>query len=211
MYKILVATVIVFLAGAFAMGASYRSLFKKCAPMTVEIVNPVAKRIGTGVFIDSTHVLTAAHLLEHGTDELLILAYPDGLTAHGTMVGMDRKSDLALISLDNELFDTTWVQLSPELPTIGDNLLVIGSGAGLPWTATQGIMSGKDRLSKKFSQTDALINPGNSGGPVFDMKGRLVGIVDAKIFSADDLVEGIGLFIPIDQIRTFLKRYTVVL
>jgi len=43
-------------------------------------------------------------------------------------------------------------------------------------------------------QTNAAINPGNSGGGLFDMGGRLVGIVNAK--SSGTGIEGLGFAIP---------------
>ena len=43
-------------------------------------------------------------------------------------------------------------------------------------------------------QTNAAINPGNSGGGLFDMSGRLVGIVNAK--SSGTGIEGLGFAIP---------------
>ena len=40
-------------------------------------------------------------------------------------------------------------------------------------------------------QTNAEVNPGNSGGGLFNSKGELIGIINAKILANN--VEGIGL------------------
>ena len=48
----------------------------------------------------------------------------------------------------------------------------------------------------RLLQTDAAINSGNSGGGMFDLDGRLVGIVNAKSTGED--VEGLGFAIPAD-------------
>ena len=45
-------------------------------------------------------------------------------------------------------------------------------------------------------QTNAAVSPGNSGGGLFDLYGRLVGIVNAK--TSGQGVEGISFAIPID-------------
>ena len=44
-------------------------------------------------------------------------------------------------------------------------------------------------------QTSAALNPGNSGGPVFDVYGKVVGIVTMKLGAGFD---GIGFAIPAD-------------
>src|SRR4029077_12415455 len=54
-------------------------------------------------------------------------------------------------------------------------------------------------------QADAAINPGNSGGPLFDAKGRLIGINGRGSFEKRGRVNvGVGYAISINQIRYFL-------
>jgi len=73
---------------------------------------------------------------------------------------------------------------------IGDEVFVVGAPLGMSHTLSVGHVSGR-RAAKNFYggfsqaellQTDASINPGNSGGPMFDMSGRVVGIVSHIIF-----------------------------
>ena len=45
-------------------------------------------------------------------------------------------------------------------------------------------------------QTNAAVNPGNSGGGLFNERGELIGIVNAKSDGSD--VEGLGFAIPIN-------------
>ena len=49
----------------------------------------------------------------------------------------------------------------------------------------------------KLIQIDAAVNPGNSGGGLFNLKGELVGIVNAK--STGTGVEGLGFAIPVND------------
>src|SRR6185369_351013 len=54
-------------------------------------------------------------------------------------------------------------------------------------------------------QVDAAINPGNSGGPLFDDKGRLLGINGRGSFEKRGRVNvGVGYAISINQIKNFL-------
>ena len=47
-------------------------------------------------------------------------------------------------------------------------------------------------------QTDAPINHGNSGGPLFDARGRVIGI-NAQIRSESGQAEGVGFAVPINS------------
>ncbi len=51
----------------------------------------------------------------------------------------------------------------------------------------------------RVMRIDAAVNGGNSGGGLFDERGRLVGIVNAKVSSTD--IEGIGYAIPVSIAR----------
>jgi S1-C subfamily serine protease len=54
-------------------------------------------------------------------------------------------------------------------------------------------------------QTDAPINHGNSGGPLFDARGRVIGI-NAQIRSASGSAEGVGFAVPINSAKRSMKQ-----
>ncbi len=72
-------------------------------------------------------------------------------------------------------------------------------------TVTQGILSAAGRqisvgdYTMTLLQTDAAINPGNSGGGLFNMRGQLIGIVNAK--TSKEGIEGLCFAIPADSAR----------
>lgn len=78
-------------------------------------------------------------------------------------------------------------------------------------SVTQGIVSvdseyitmtaadGSGQVEFRVIRTDTPVNSGNSGGGLFNDKGELVGIVNAKIMSSD--LENIGYAIPIGVVR----------
>jgi S1-C subfamily serine protease len=92
--------------------------------------------------------------------------------------------DLAIITFtknDGEPFAAaTYIN---SLPSVGADVVAIGSPSGLSYTTTKGIVSAfregiyENGRSVMLVQTDAAINPGNSGGGLFRLSdGALVGI-----------------------------------
>ena len=82
---------------------------------------------------------------------------------------------------------------------VGQSVFVVGAPMGVAHTLTQGVISAR-RTSPlpmgalhqiEYFQTDAPINPGNSGGPMFDMRGRVIGIV-SHIVSRTGGSQGLG-------------------
>jgi len=87
---------------------------------------------------------------------------------------------------------------------VGEQVIAVGNPLGeLGGTVTSGIVSATNREinveNNKMTliQIDAAINPGNSGGGLFNTKGELIGIVNAK--TTDVTVEGLGFAIPVNE------------
>jgi serine protease Do len=60
-------------------------------------------------------------------------------------------------------------------------------------------------LNQDFLQTDAAINPGSSGGPLFDMRGKIIGI-NTAIASNSEGNDGIGFSIPSNLARRIVDQ-----
>jgi S1-C subfamily serine protease len=97
---------------------------------------------------------------------------------------------------------------------VGTPVAAIGSPFGEQSSLSVGVVSATDRtidsLTSGYSvsdaiQTDASINKGNSGGPLFDARGRVIGI-NAQIRSTSGTAEGVGFAIPIDTARRALDQ-----
>ncbi|MCK5650718.1 MAG: trypsin-like peptidase domain-containing protein, partial [Gemmatimonadetes bacterium] len=59
--------------------------------------------------------------------------------------------------------------------------------------------------SVEFLQTDAAINPGNSGGPMFDMDGRVIGIV-SHILTVSGGSMGLGYAVSANTAHQVLRE-----
>ena len=97
---------------------------------------------------------------------------------------------------------------------VGAPVAAIGSPFNEQSSLSVGVVSAIDRtidsLTSGYSvsdaiQTDAPINRGNSGGPLFDARGRVIGI-NAQIRSTSGTAEGVGFAIPIDTARRALEQ-----
>ena len=158
--------------------------------------------VGSGVIIDAAGIaLTNAHVVDGATSlEVVTL---DGAKHKAKVLGADKKTDLAVLQLENGGKPFPFVPLGDSDETqVGDWVIAIGSPFGLQSTVTSGIISAKARQIgagpyDDFLQTDAAINPGNSGGPLVNMRGEVVGINTAIVRGGS----GIGFAIPSNMAR----------
>lgn len=161
---------------------------------------------GSGVIInrDGT-VLTNNHVVDGASE--IVVTLNDKQEHKARVVGRDPKTDLALIKIDGTGPFTTAILGDSEATRVGEWVLAIGNPFGLSNTVTAGIVSAKGRVIgagpyDDFIQTDAPINPGNSGGPLFNMKGKVIGINTAIIPNG----QGIGFAVPVNTAKTLLPE-----
>ncbi len=160
------------------------------------------RSLGSGVIIDPSGIaLTNAHVVEKATEiEVITL---DGTKHKAKVVGADKKTDLAVLKLDDGKGAFKFARVGDsEKVQVGDWVIAVGSPFGLQSTVTAGIISAKARQIgagpfDDFLQTDAAINPGNSGGPLVNMQAEVIGINTAIVAGGS----GIGFAIPSNMAR----------
>ena len=162
---------------------------------------------GSGVVISADgYILTCHHVVDQATS--ITVTLNSGGRYHASLVGSDEKSDLAVIKiLPQEPLVYVEQGCSADL-VAGEQVVAIGKPLGtLGGTVTNGIISALERKIQMSDgtvmtllQTNAAINSGNSGGGLFNLDGKLIGIVNAK-YSAQG-VEGLAFAIPIDSAYT---------
>ncbi len=170
----------------------------------------VTSGAGSGVIIAQTEttgvIVTNFHVIEGATN--VVVRLTNGTEYAASYRGGDVSMDIAVlyITLQNgEKLNCAKLGNSENL-VVGQRVVAIGNPLGkLGGTVTDGIISALDRKISiddnvmPLLQTNAAINPGNSGGGLFDMAGRLVGIVNAK--QSAEGIEGLGFAIPINVIK----------
>ncbi|MBQ9132104.1 MAG: trypsin-like peptidase domain-containing protein, partial [Clostridia bacterium] len=159
---------------------------------------------GSGVIISADgYILTCNHVVENA--ESVVVTLNSGSKYEAALVGSDASSDLAVLQIaPKETLTYARQGCSADL-VVGETVVAIGNPLGtLGGTVTDGIISATERTismsdgtQMTLLQTNAAINSGNSGGGLFNLDGKLIGIVNAKY--ASEGVEGLAFAIPIDS------------
>ena len=185
-------------------------LIKKAMPSVVFVEAP-GLWTGSGVIVGPHTVLTAGHVIEDTNG--LVVETIDGRKYESIATVRSKVNDCGLIFFDPRESFTNIAEFADfDKVEVGDVIFTLGSpyGKELFNTATFGIISGLDRRFSYFGEcglltSDAAGNPGNSGGPIFDMQGRIVGIVVGSRYGS----EGLNIITPGNVCEALLKNKKV--
>lgn len=152
---------------------------------------------GNGIIITNNHVIESASAIN--------VRLTNGHTYAATLVAADPQSDLAVLKIEpSETLSCAVFGKSTNVVT-GETVIAIGNPLGLlGGTVTDGIISATSREvsidgdTMTLLQHNAAVSPGNSGGALFNLRGELIGIVNAKYSSEG--AEGLGFAIPADTV-----------
>ncbi len=185
---------------------SYQGYIKSGAGSGVIISDYTCKDEDSGEIIEKGYyIITNAHVIEdaiNSNKSTITVSLTDGTEYDAGLVGSDTISDIAVLKIKEEKQLTCAVFANEDYDLrVGDEVIAIGNPLGqLGGTVTNGYVSALDReievegIKMRLLQTDAPINPGNSGGGLFNLRGELIGIVNAKSAGTD--IEGLGFAIP---------------
>ena len=120
-------------------------------------------------------------------------------------VGGSQYYDIAVLRCKDSAFTTGAVRAADVFDgavTVGQTAIAVGNPQGYGISASLGIVSVDSEHimlsdgvnSSRVIRVDTAVNAGNSGGGLYDGRGELIGIVNAKI--VDESVENIGYAIP---------------
>lgn len=166
--------------------------------------NVPLRGVGSGFIVGADGViLTNNHVIE-GADRVYV-TLDDGRELQATRWESDEASDVAVLFVETDK-DLPFVRLAnSDRVELGDWVLAFGNPFDIGTTATQGIISAKQRqtrlnIRENYLQTDAAINPGNSGGPLINLRGEVIGI-NTAISSRSGGYDGVGFAIPSNMVR----------
>ena len=165
----------------------------------------VTEGAGSGVIITSAgYIATNNHVID-GAKKITV-KLKNGKEYEAALIGRDSQTDLAVLKITASGLQPAVYGNSDKL-VVGELAVAIGNPLGqLGGTVTEGIISALSRsididgYMMTLLQTSAAVNPGNSGGGLFNDRGELIGIINAKSSGSD--IEGIGFAIPVNLVRT---------
>ncbi len=162
---------------------------------------------GSGVIIQEdddgkyTYIVTCAHVVNYNGVSLSVLM-EDGTEYPADLVGMDTRTDLAVVRIEASGLPAAVIADSDKL-VVGQKIYAVGNPGGSEFfgSVTDGIISAIGRpvssgtgYEMECIQHTSAINPGNSGGALVNGQGHLVGINSMKIASTE--YEGMGFAVP---------------
>ncbi|XP_027352809.1 putative protease Do-like 14 [Abrus precatorius] len=195
----------------------------KVVPAVVHISTPVdghaftVGRVCSGIIINKGGtILTCAHMFDlqrywrsYGKVNVTL---SDGRSYEGTVLNVDRPSDIAIVKIISETALPeakigSSIGLSP-----GDWVIAIGCPFNLKNTVTAGIVSRVGRKSselgfsgvpREYLQTNCACTPENSGGPLVNMDGEVVGMNITHVRDDDEL----SFTLPIEFVCKIIEHF----
>jgi len=178
---------------------------------------------GSGFVVSERgYILTSAHVVTDAGDATkthaarsVFVGFKDGDRVKSQIVGWDTYDDVALLRVAPEAHRLVPVPLGDSSRVgPGAPVAAMGSPFGNEDSIAVGVVSAIHRSIASLTsgykvvdaiQTDAPITHGNSGGPLFDARGRVVGI-NAQIRTDTGNAEGVGFAVPINAAQRSMNQ-----
>jgi S1-C subfamily serine protease len=183
--------------------------------------NPTEEAQGSGFVISPKgYILTNSHVITNAGSggpvraaDHVYVEFSDLDRVEAKAVGWDLYDDVGLIRVERSAHRLAPVPLgSSASVVVGEPVAAIGSPLGNENSLTVGVVSAVHRSIAALTvqqyhvtdaiQIDAPITHGNSGGPLFDARGRVIGInaqIRSQASTGND--SGVGFAVPIDSAK----------
>lgn len=196
------------------------------------VIYSIDKEAGDAYIITNYHVIYDSESIDgvsqdidlylYGMESLTSPYYANDYSIPATFVNGSITQDIAVLKVtNNALLRSSNAKAvtfgSSNRLNVGDSVFAVGNPSAHGLSVSSGIVSkesdyitlsaidgGSDTLFLHEIRTDAPVNSGNSGGGLYNGKGELVGIVNAR--SSDSDVEGMGYAIPSSFVKPFVEN-----
>jgi S1-C subfamily serine protease len=169
---------------------------------------------GSGIEIERGHIITNYHVVDGASNIIVQRVVNDREEKFvGEVIATDKVNDLAVIKItDTKYYKCGQLPYSVKFTTsdVGESCYALGypmiSTMGTEMKLTTGVISSRSGFQGDVStyQVSAPVQPGNSGGPLFNYKGELIGIINAKHTNA----ENVSYAIKTSYVRNLTESFT---
>ncbi|MFH1371450.1 MAG: tetratricopeptide repeat protein [Planctomycetota bacterium] len=177
-------------------------LVKKTKPCVVLIETfddnnqPIGQ--GSGFFVNNKgHIVTNHHVIEGAYRATVKTSSGMEYPVEG-VIAKNADADIVKLVVNIPDANITFLNLSENVPSEGEDIFVIGNPLGLESTISSGIVSAVRDIPAfgKILQITASVSPGSSGSPVINSKGEVIGIATLVVTEGQNL----NFAIPSDKI-----------
>ncbi len=163
--------------------------------LTLSINFSYSQSSGTGFLISSDgYIVTCYHVIENSKEINIKGINGDYAKEYDAkVVATDINNDIAVLKVNVTLNHNLKYGIKWEACEVGEDIFTLGfplkTTMGEEIKLTNGIISANSGFQGNISnyQISVPVQPGNSGGPLFDKKGNIVGIVNAKHVGTDNV------------------------
>ena len=155
-----------------------------------------------GYFITNMHVVTKGEVIKTVSDDIYGIIGGKRYHFNADIICGDALNDIALLKVE-DVEDLKPLELEEKSVVHGEKVFAIGNSKGEGLCILEGIVSDAKRKlnGREVIMISAPVTNGNSGGPVFNSKGKLIGIVQ----SSHKDTSAMNYVIPVSTILDFLN------
>ncbi len=160
------------------------------------------QKLGSGFIVhEDGFIVTNLHVLQNAKD-IAVKLKNNRAYKNVSLVDFNVDKDIALIKIPAKNFNTVKLGNS-NLVDVGERVMTIGNPLGLEGTVSDGLISSIRKVDKGFKvlQISVPLSHGSSGGPLFDLKGKVVGITTASVANGQNL----NFAVPINYVKPMIR------
>jgi putative serine protease PepD len=159
--------------------------------------------IGSGLIVRSDGIVLTANHVVKGMREVQVRLKNGDVYDHVELIAADERRDVAALRIPATGLPVLPTANSAEVRA-GSPVYAVSNGAGLPWTASSGVLSAARLADEvpgagggyRLLQFTASLSPGSSGGVLVDAQARALGIVVGFITPG----QNVNFAVPVDSV-----------
>jgi len=158
---------------------------------------------GSGFFINTTGLIATNYHVIAGANQIEVTFLENGLkkVCKAEVISTDKSNDLAIIKISDPEFNPLKklpYGFKNKVSDVGSSVFAMGfpmalNSMGEEVKFSDGKISAKSGFQGDINayQISVPIQPGNSGGPLFDYDGNIIGVVNSKLTTGDNVAYAI--------------------